>query len=232
MNKENIALVIGGTGSIGSAIINDLKNRNFTNIISLSRSSNPPLDLLDESSIEKAADFIKGQQKSLCLLFDATGILHNEDQNQMPEKTYKNIDLTFMKKNFEINVMGPALVMKHFLPLLDKDQKSIFATLSAKVGSISDNRYGGWYSYRASKAALNQMIKTASIELKMKNKNAICVAIHPGTVTSKLSKPFQKDNLKIQSNEESAKNITRVIMDLKVSDSGLFFDWNGSIINW
>jgi len=232
MNKENIALVIGGTGSIGSAIINDLKNRNFTNIISLSRSSNPPLDLLDESSIEKAADFIQSQQKSLCLLFDATGILHNEDQNQMPEKTYKNIDLTFMKKNFEINVMGPALVMKHFLSLLDKDQKSIFATLSAKVGSISDNRYGGWYSYRASKAALNQMIKTASIELKMKNKNAICVAIHPGTVTSKLSKPFQKDNLKIQSNEESAKNITRVIMDLKVSDSGLFFDWNGSIINW
>ena len=232
MNKENIALVIGGTGSIGSAIINELKNQKFTNIISLGRSSNPPLDLLDESSIKKAADFIKNQPGSLCLLFDATGILHNEDQNQMPEKTYKNIDLTFMKKNFEINVMGPALIMKHFLPLLDTDQKSIFATLSAKVGSISDNRYGGWYSYRASKAALNQMIKTASIELKMKNKNAICVAIHPGTVTSKLSKPFQKDNLKIQSNEESAKNITGVIVGLKVSNSGLFFDWNGSIISW
>jgi len=232
MNKENIALVVGGTGSIGSAVIKELKNQNFTNIISLNRSSNPPLDLLNESSIEKAADFIKSQQKSLCLLFDATGILHDEDQNQMPEKTYKNIDLAFMKKNFEINVMGPALIMKHFLPLLDKDQKSIFATLSAKVGSISDNRYGGWYSYRASKAALNQMIKTASIELKMKNKNAICVAIHPGTVTSKLSKPFQKDNLKIQSNEESAKNITGVIVGLKVSNSGLFFDWNGSIISW
>ena len=232
MNKENIALVIGGTGSIGSAIINELKNQNFTNIISLGRSSNPPLDLLDESSIKKAADFIKNQPGSLCLLFDATGILHNEDQNQMPEKTYKNIDLTFMKKNFEINVMGPALIMKHFLPLLDTDQKSIFATLSAKVGSISDNRYGGWYSYRASKAALNQMIKTASIELKMKNKNAVCVAIHPGTVTSKLSKPFQKDNLKIQSNEESAKNIVQVMTNLKINDSGLFFDWSGDIINW
>jgi|TARA_B110000503_G_scaffold118624_1_gene179711 NAD(P)-dependent dehydrogenase (short-subunit alcohol dehydrogenase family) len=232
MNKENIALVIGGTGSIGSAIINELKNQKFTNIISLGRSSNPPLDLLDESSIKKAADFIKNQPGSLCLLFDATGILHNEDQNQMPEKTYKNIDLTFMKKNFEINVMGPALIMKHFLPLLDTDQKSIFATLSAKVGSISDNRYGGWYSYRASKAALNQMIKTASIELKMKNKNAVCVAIHPGTVTSKLSKPFQKDNLKIQSNEESAKNIVQVMTNLKINDSGLFFDWSGDIINW
>lgn len=232
MNKENIALVIGGTGSIGSAIINELKNQKFTNIISLGRSSNPPLDLLDESSIKKAADFIKNQPGSLCLLFDATGILHNEDQNQMPEKTYKNIDLTFMKKNFEINVMGPALIMKYFLPLLDTDQKSIFATLSAKVGSISDNRYGGWYSYRASKAALNQMIKTASIELKMKNKNAICVSIHPGTVTSKLSKPFQKDNLKIQSNEESAKNIVQVMTNLKINDSGLFFDWSGDIINW
>jgi NAD(P)-dependent dehydrogenase (short-subunit alcohol dehydrogenase family) len=232
MNKENIALVIGGTGSIGSAIINELKNQKFTNIISLGRSSNPPLDLLDESSIKKAADFIKNQPGSLCLLFDATGILHNEDQNQMPEKTYKNIDLTFMKKNFEINVMGPALIMKHFLPLLDTDQKSIFATLSAKVGSISDNRYGGWYSYRASKAALNQMIKTASIELKMKNKNAVCVAIHPGTVTSKLSKPFQKDNLKIQSNEESAKNIVQVMTNLKINDSGLFFDWSGDIISW
>ena len=232
MNKENIALVIGGTGSIGSAIINELKNQKFTKIISLGRSSNPPLDLLDESSIKKAADFIKNQPGSLCLLFDATGILHNEDQNQMPEKTYKNIDLTFMKKNFEINVMGPALIMKYFLPLLDTDQKSIFATLSAKVGSISDNRYGGWYSYRASKAALNQMIKTASIELKMKNKNAICVAIHPGTVTSKLSQPFQKDNLKIQSNEESAKNIVQVMTNLKINDSGLFFDWSGDIINW
>ena len=232
MNKENIALVIGGTGSIGSAIINELRNQKFTNIISLGRSSNPPLDLLDESSIKKAADFIKNQPGSLCLLFDATGILHNEDQNQMPEKTYKNIDLTFMKKNFEINVMGPALIMKYFLPLLDTDQKSIFATLSAKVGSISDNRYGGWYSYRASKAALNQMIKTASIELKMKNKNAVCVAIHPGTVTSKLSKPFQKDNLKIQSNEESAKNIVQVMTNLKINDSGLFFDWSGDIINW
>ena len=188
--------------------------------------------MLDESSIKKAADFIKNQPGSLCLLFDATGILHNEDQNQMPEKTYKNIDLTFMKKNFEINVMGPALIMKHFLPLLDTDQKSIFATLSAKVGSISDNRYGGWYSYRASKAALNQMIKTASIELKMKNKNAVCVAIHPGTVTSKLSKPFQKDNLKIQSNKESAKNIVQVMTNLKINDSGLFFDWSGDIINW
>ena len=173
MNKENIALIIGGTGSIGSAVANELKSKNFTNIISLSRSSEPSLDLLDESSIQEAAAFIKKKSKPISLLFDATGILHDEDLNQMPEKTYKNIDFLFMKKNFEINVMGPALIIKHFLPLLDTEQKSIFSTLSAKVGSISDNRYGGWYSYRASKAALNQIIKTTSIELKVKNKNLL-----------------------------------------------------------
>tara|TARA_B110000285_G_scaffold95339_2_gene108746 strand:- start:145 stop:843 length:699 start_codon:yes stop_codon:yes gene_type:complete len=232
MNKENIALIIGGTGSIGSAVANELKSKNFTSIISLSRSSEPSLDLLDESSIQEAAAFIKKKSKPISLLFDATGILHDEDLNQMPEKTYKNIDFLFMKKNFEINVMGPALIIKHFLPLLDTEQKSIFSTLSAKVGSISDNRYGGWYSYRASKAALNQIIKTTSIELKVKNKNAICVAIHPGTVTSKLSKPFQKNNLKIQSKEESAKNIVQILENLQLADSGSFLNWDGSEIRW
>ena len=232
MNKENIALIIGGTGSIGSAVANELKSKNFTSIISLSRSSEPSLDLLDESSIQEAAAFIKKKSKPISLLFDATGILHDEDLNQMPEKTYKNIDFLFMKKNFEINVMGPALIIKHFLPLLDTEQKSIFSTLSAKVGSISDNRYGGWYSYRASKAALNQIIKTTSIELKVKNKNAICVAIPPGTVTSKLSKPFQKNNLKIQSKEESAKNIVQILENLQLTDSGSFLNWDGSEIRW
>jgi len=232
MNKENIALIIGGTGSIGSAVADELKSKNFTNIISLSRSSKPSLDLINESSIQEAAAFIKKKSKPISLLFDATGILHDEDLNQMPEKTYKNIDFLFMKKNFEINVMGPALIIKHFLPLLDTEQKSIFSTLSAKVGSISDNRYGGWYSYRASKAALNQIIKTTSIELKVKNKNAICVAIHPGTVTSKLSKPFQKNNLKIQSKEESAKNIVQILENLQLTDSGSFLNWDGSEIRW
>jgi NAD(P)-dependent dehydrogenase (short-subunit alcohol dehydrogenase family) len=150
----------------------------------------------------------------------------------MPEKTYKNIDLSFMKKNFEINTYGPALLMKYFLPLLDCEEESVFVSLSAKVGSIEDNKYGGWYSYRASKAALNQLIKTASIELKVKNKKAICVSIHPGTVTSKLSKPFQKSDLKIQLPNESAKNILKVVSNLKPEDTGTFFNWNGEKIPW
>ena len=232
MNKNNLAIIIGNTGSIGSALMNELHKQNFKHVIGLGKSTNPRLDLLDESSIEQSANFIKEKNIPVSLIFDATGILHEKNSNQMPEKTYKNINYNFMKKNFEINVMGPALIMKYFLPLLDQTNKSIFATLSAKVGSISDNRYGGWYSYRASKAALNQMIKTASIELKSKNKHAICLAIHPGTVTSKLSEPFQKSDLKIQSAEESAKHIFHILFNSQHEDSGSFLSWDGSKISW
>ena len=150
----------------------------------------------------------------------------------MPEKTFKNIEFEFAKKNFLINAIGPALLIKHFVPLLDKEEKSVFASLSAKVGSISDNGYGGWYSYRASKAALNQLIKTASIEMKVKNKKAVIVALHPGTVKSSLSKPFQKTNLKIQNPEESAKYLIKIINSIDQSQTGKFFNWDGSEIAW
>ncbi len=230
MNKNNIAVVIGNSGSIGSAIEKELSDQGFKNIIGFNRSSSPRLDLLNEETIAQSAQFIKDQNTPVSLVFDATGLLH--DDNNMPEKTYKNIDQIFMRKNFEINVMGPALIMKYFLPLLDKEEKSIFASISAKVGSISDNRYGGWYSYRASKAALNQMIKTASIEMKMKNQNAICLAIHPGTVESKLSKPFQKNDLTIQSPQESASNILKILFNSELSDTGTFYNWDGEKIEW
>jgi NAD(P)-dependent dehydrogenase (short-subunit alcohol dehydrogenase family) len=223
-------VVIGNSGSIGSAIEKELSDQGFKNIIGFNRSSSPRLDLLNEETIAQSAQFIKDQNTPVSLVFDATGLLH--DDNNMPEKTYKNIDQIFMRKNFEINVMGPALIMKYFLPLLDKEEKSIFASISAKVGSISDNRYGGWYSYRASKAALNQMIKTASIEMKMKNQNAICLAIHPGTVESKLSKPFQKNDLTIQSPQESASNIFKILTSSTSKDTGSFYNWDGKIIEW
>ena len=116
--------------------------------------------------------------------------------------------------------------------MLDNENKSVFATLSAKVGSISDNGYGGWYSYRASKAALNQLIKTASIEMKVKNKQSIFIALHPGTVKSFLSEPFQKSNLKIQEPKESAKNLIKIINEIDQSMSGKFFNWDGSELPW
>jgi NAD(P)-dependent dehydrogenase (short-subunit alcohol dehydrogenase family) len=232
MNKNNIAVVVGGTGSIGAALANELKQQGFSQVVTLGRSSQPMLELTNEASIEQAAIFIKSLGKPICLLFDATGILHDEQNNQMPEKTYKQINLSFLKKNFEINTFGPALIIKHFFPLLDCEEQAVFASLSAKVGSIADNKYGGWYSYRASKAALNQLIKTASIELSMKNKKAICVSMHPGTVTSKLSKPFQKEGLTIQSPKESAKNMIQILVNLKSQDTGSFFNWDGKKIPW
>ena len=232
MNKSNIALIVGGTGAIGSAIADELTQNGFTNIVKLSRSTQPNIELADENTIRNASLFIKNKAIPLCLIFDATGILHSEESNQMPEKTYKNIDINFVKKIFEVNAFGPALLMKYFLPLLDSESKSVFASLSAKVGSIEDNKYGGWYSYRASKAALNQLIKTASIELAMKNKKAICVAVHPGTVVSKLSQPFQKTDLKIQSPQESAKNILQVLFNLNYQNTGNFYNWDGTIIPW
>tara|TARA_B100000963_G_scaffold14321_1_gene11013 strand:+ start:1201 stop:1893 length:693 start_codon:yes stop_codon:yes gene_type:complete len=230
MNKKNLAVIVGGTGAIGKAIADQLNQIGFSDIIRIGTKTSPSIDFNDENTILESAEYIKKKRKPISILFDATGILHHN--NSMPEKTFKSIELEFAKKNFLINTIGPALLIKHFFPLLDKEDKSVFATLSAKVGSISDNGYGGWYSYRASKAALNQLIKTASIEMKVKNKKAIIVALHPGTVKSNLSEPFQKTNLKIQNPEESAKHLIKIINMIDQSQTGKFFNWDGSEIAW
>jgi len=232
MNKNNLAIVIGGTGAIGNAIASEIENLGFQDVIKIGTKTIPSIDFNDEDTILNTVNFVKEKQKSISILFDATGILHDRQNSFMPEKTLKNINLEFAKKNFLINAIGPSLLIKHFAPLLDSENKSVFATLSAKVGSISDNGYGGWYSYRASKAALNQLIKTASIEMKVKNKNAVFVALHPGTVKSNLSQPFQKTNLKIQDPEESAKNLIKIIDQINPSQTGKFFNWDGSELPW
>ena len=230
MNKENLAVIVGGTGAIGNAIANELEKLGFKEVLKIGTKTNPSIDFNDENTIIKTKEFIKNKNKPISILFDATGILHHDDS--MPEKTLKSIDINFAKKNFLINSIGPALLIKHFVPLLDSENKSVFATLSAKVGSISDNGFGGWYSYRASKAALNQLIKTASIEMKVKNKQAIFLALHPGTVKSNLSQPFQKTNLKIQEPEESAKHLVKIINSVDQSQTGKFFNWDGSELPW
>ena len=230
MNKENLAVIIGGTGAIGNAIAIEIGKLGFKEILKIGTKTNPSIDFNDESTIIKTAEFIKKKNKLISILFDATGILHHE--NSMLEKTLKSIDIDFAKKNFLINSIGPALLIKHFSALLDSENKSVFATLSAKVGSISDNGYGGWYSYRASKAALNQLIKTASIEMKVKNKKAVFLALHPGTVKSNLSQPFQKANLKIQEPEESAKHLVKILDSVDQSQTGKFFNWDGSELPW
>ena len=134
---------------------------------------------------------------------------------------------------FAINTIGPALVAKHALPVLDKDHRSIFAALSARVGSISDNRLGGWHSYRASKAALNQIIRTCSIELARKNRTALCVGLHPGTVDTGLSEPFQSNvpDGKLFTPTRSATSLLSVLNGLDETDTGQCFDWAGERID-
>jgi NAD(P)-dependent dehydrogenase (short-subunit alcohol dehydrogenase family) len=137
-----------------------------------------------------------------------------------------------MAKAFAINAIGPALIMKHFLPLFPPSGKAVFATLSAKVGSIGDNRLGGWHSYRASKAALNQLVRTTAVELKRRRPEAICAALHPGTVNTGLSAPFAKSGLAVREPEQAANLLLRVIDQLTADDSGGFFNYAGERLPW
>lgn len=228
---DGLAIVIGSTGAIGKALSTKLEDsKKFGKVIGLSRSSTPSIDIRREQEISNCAQFIKAKSTDVRLIINATGFLHGG--GYMPEKSFREISPEHMAHAFAINAIGPALVMKHFLPLLPVQGKSVFVSLSAKVGSIGDNELGGWYSYRASKAAMNQLVKTSSIELRRRRRDAICVAIHPGTVESPISSPFQKFGLTIKSPEEAATNIVDVIEKLTPIDSGSFLDYSGSPLPW
>lgn len=226
-----LALVIGASGGIGSALVSHLDATGcFVDVIGLSRSSTPRLDLTIPASIEDAAAHVVSRGVELRLVIDATGVL--EGDGCVAEKTYRQLDALEMARAFAINAIGPALLMKHFLPLLPRAGKSVFASLSARVGSIGDNRLGGWYSYRASKAALNQIVHTAAIELGRTRPGAICVAMHPGTVATRLSQRFAKSGLEVQPPELAAMRILTVIDTLTPASSGGFLDQRGQVIAW
>jgi NAD(P)-dependent dehydrogenase (short-subunit alcohol dehydrogenase family) len=223
-----VALIVGATGSIGGALNTSLCCSDaFSEILAVSR---PALDVTSEESVAALAEKIANMSQELSLVIDATGYLH--DANAMPEKSWRQIDPEHLVKAFRINAIGPAILMKHFLPLMPRDRRSVFATLSARVGSIGDNKLGGWYGYRASKAAVNQFVRTAAVELKRKKPLAICVALHPGTVESKLSAPFAKSNLEVRSAAEAADQLLKVIDELEPRHSGGFFDHRGDTIPW
>lgn len=229
--ETGLAVVIGPTGGIGAAIRDLLSERlDADRVIGLGRSSDPRLDMLDEHSIEQAAQSLKGRGQEIRLIFDATGAL--SWQGHQPEKSWRALDADAMARSFAINAIGPALIMKHFLPLLPREGKSVFATLSARVGSIGDNALGGWYSYRASKAALNQLVKCSAIELKRSRKDAICIALHPGTVATSLSEGFAKSGLEVQRPEQAAARLLGVIDGLSAVDTGSFRDHLGKPIEW
>ena len=172
------------------------------------------------------------QDGPLDLVFIATGLLHDGPGFQ-PEKSWRMQDPEAYQRAFAINATGPALVGKHFLPLLNRNQRSVFAALSARVGSISDNRLGGWHAYRASKAALNMIVRNFAIELSVRNANAIVVTLHPGTVDTSLSEPFQLRVApeKLFTPEYAAQQLLSVVAQLVKEDSGHLIAWDGRRID-
>jgi len=218
------SLIIGAAGGIGAAFLKTLAPE----AIGLSRISTPPIDLESEPSIAAAAAHLQGT--TITRLIIATGFLHGAGLT--PEKTYTALSATHLAKSFAINAIGPALILKHFLPLIPRDQQATIAALSAKVGSITDNAAGGWYSYRAAKAALNQLIHTTAIELKHKRPHAIIVALHPGTVDTPLSAPFAKTGLNVRPPAQAAADMLRVLNTLTPADSGKFFSYDGTELPW
>jgi NAD(P)-dependent dehydrogenase (short-subunit alcohol dehydrogenase family) len=229
-SENRLAVVIGASGGVGGALLDELRRESlYAQVIGLSRHSTPALDLLSEPSIIECARYVAAIGTPL-LLIDATGFLH--DENVEPEKSWRQLSAEHMAKAFAVNAIGPALLMKHFLPLMPRRDHAVFATLSAKVGSIGDNHLGGWYSYRASKAALNQLVRTAAIELRRTAPNGICVALHPGTVDTRLSAPFSKSGLELQTPTLAARRLLDVVSKLEPSQNGQFLDYRGHNLPW
>lgn len=229
MIGESVAAVIGAGGGIGAALLDALRaSGGYRDVVAFSRASAPRFDITDEASVRDAAASLAPAVP--LLVIDATGFLH--DATHWPEKGWRELDPAQMARAFALNAIGPALLMKHFLPLLPAQGRAVFATLSARVGSIGDNRLGGWYSYRASKAALNQLVRTAAIELARSRPQAICVALHPGTVATPLSAPFAKAGLEVRDPTTAAQELLTVLARLTPAESGGFFDHKGLVLPW
>jgi NAD(P)-dependent dehydrogenase (short-subunit alcohol dehydrogenase family) len=223
---DGLAIIIGTNGGIGAQVAAQIRaSGHFADVIGTSRTGAPSLDITREDDIKALARTASASGSDLRLVFDATGYLHGPHGG--PEKSWSAIDPEAMAYQFRINTIGPALLLKHLLPLFPRKGKAVFATISAKVGSISDNQLGGWYGYRAAKAALNQIVKTASIELARKRPDAICLALHPGTVATPLSDPFAKQGVRLQKPEESVASMLSVINAASVTQSGSLMSYNG-----
>lgn len=222
------ALVIGASGGIGQALVQTLQSHpRCGEVIGMHRRTTPRLDFDDEASIASAADALRGGGK-FHLIINAAGVLHGDGVS--PEKKLGDVSYAQLEATFRVNTFGPALVLRHFIPLLDA-QRGVLAVLSAKVGSIEDNRLGGWYSYRASKAALNMLLKTAAIEVKRNNPNAVLVSLHPGTVSTALSKPFKGEQIG-RAAVDAARDMLGVMAQLTPADTGSFFAYNGTRLPW
>ena len=227
------AIIIGASGGIGRAIADALEEeKQYSEILRFARSANGSshIDITREDSIEAAAMKLSSKNLTPDLVIVATGLLH--DSKNGPEKSLNDLDMEWLQQNYAVNAIGPALVAKHFIPLMPRKEKCIFSAISARVGSISDNHLGGWYGYRAAKAALNMMVRNISIEWTRQNKRSIAVALHPGTVDTPLSEPFQGNVRpeKLFDPQRAALQLLDVMDDLKPVDTGRIFAWDGSEI--
>jgi NAD(P)-dependent dehydrogenase (short-subunit alcohol dehydrogenase family) len=222
------AAVFGSSGGIGSAMLAAAQaSGRFSSVTGLAR---PGFDITDEASIMRAAAELARDETPLRFVFIATGFLHGPAG--MPEKGLKQLDPAFMAQNFALNAIGPSLVMKHVLPLMAREERAVFAVISAKVASIGDNALGGWHSYRASKAALNMFVKTAAIEMARTRPNLVIASLHPGTVATRLSEPFSKSGLDVRDAATAAADMARVIDGFAPSQSGGFFNHKGEVLPW
>jgi NAD(P)-dependent dehydrogenase (short-subunit alcohol dehydrogenase family) len=222
------ALIIGSSGTIGAAFIELLESNPLcSSVVGIHRHSEQSIDYQNQDSIEACAAALS-EEAPFQLIINTIGVLHSSDW--MPEKKLDDLNAAQLTELMKINAIGPALTIRHFSKLLDP-KNSIMVNLSAKVGSIEDNRLGGWYSYRASKAALNMLIKTASIEWARTKPNTALIAMHPGTVNSRLSKPFRGEQIGRPAND-AVEDMFRVIENLKREDSGSFVSYSGEKLPW
>jgi NAD(P)-dependent dehydrogenase (short-subunit alcohol dehydrogenase family) len=244
------ALVVGATQGIGLGFVNQLlADSRIQQVYGTYRNSataqalqtlaqnaagltSLPMDVTQEDSIAAAVEAIQNQGQQLDLVIYCVGLLHDGDFQ--PEKSLRQLDSEALLRSFQINAIGAGLLAKHLLPLLRHKRPSMLAAISAKIGSIGDNRLGGWYGYRASKAALNMLLKTASIEYSRKSPNTIVALLHPGTTDTRLSKPFQRGvpAEKLFPVERTVSQLMAVIDGLEPSDSGEFFNWDGTRLPW
>ena len=244
------ALVQGASGGIGLAFTRHLLGRSdieqvaatycraesATQLHALAHAEGErlhvlPCDARDETSVKQLANALGDRFDRLHWLINSSGILHDKDGLQ-PERRIDAIDPGQLEKIFAVNAFGPLLVTKHLFPLLSHSERTVVAHLSARVGSISDNKLGGWYGYRASKAALNQFVRCMAIELKRKNRQSVCVSIHPGTVDTSLSEPFRRGAKVVFTAEDSVQRMMAVLDGLTPAQSGEFFAYDGSTIEW
>ena len=244
LEQKIVAVVVGASGGIGDAFVQKLSEaEQCASLIMTARQPQIfgaidakhmwfPLDITKEKSIQQLVTFLQENSIEPNVILNLSGMLHTSQFE--PERTWKHLDIDVMRQVFDVNTFGVALLAKHLIPIMPRKGRSIFASLSARVGSISDNKLGGWYSYRASKAAQNMMIKTISIEAQRKWKEMICIALHPGTVQTTLSDPFTKnyDSKKLFTPQQSCDFLCDVMSRLRVEDTGGFFAWDGQPIEF